>query len=613
MILAHPRAALFAIASAAAMLTALATPAAAQTKRHGLSAFGELALPADFKNFAYVDPAAPKGGRLSMIGPAGRTTFDSFNNFILKGDAAQGLELVYDSLMVRAYDEADAVYGLIAKDATLAADGRSLTFTMRPEAKYADGTSITADDVVFTLVTLKEKGHPFYRLQLKDVVKVEALDALTVRYTFEGELVRDLPVLVASLPVLPKAFYANRAFDETTLEPPLGSGPYRVSDHRQGTFVTYKRRDDYWAKDLPVNRGRFNFDEIRYEYYRDRAAELISLKAGAYDLREEFTARDWATAYDIPAVTEGRLLRLTTPDENPSGTQGFFINTRREKFKDARVRRALDFAFDYEWANKNLFFGLYTRTVSYFENSDLKAVGKPSPEELALLEPFRAQLAPEVLGDAYLPPVTDGSGSDRKLLREAARLLDAAGWSLKDGKRVNAKGEVLEVEFLLNDPTSERLTSPYVKNLEAIGIVATMRRVDAAQYERRSKTFDYDVKIQRYSMRLIPGVELRSYFSSESAAAEGSLNLSGVSDPVVDALIDKVMSAKSRAEAVLATRALDRVLRAGHYWVPHWYKGSHTLVFWNKFSRPAIKPRYDRGIIDTWWLDNTKAATLRTN
>lgn len=584
----------------------------AQTATHGLSTFGDLKYPPDFKHFEYVNPSAPKGGRMAMIGPAGRTTFDSFNAFILRGDAAQGLELLFDSLMVRASDEPSAVYGLVAKDAAVAADKRSVTFRMRPEAKFANGSPVTADDAVFSFEILKAKGHPSIRLQLRDVAKAEAVDKQTVRYTFQGDLVRDLPIVVAGLPLLSKDYYANREFDQTTLDPPLGSGPYRISEHRQGAFVTYKRREDYWAKDLPVNAGRYNLDEVRYEYYRDRVTELEGLKAGTYDLREEFTSRDWATAYDIAAVKEGRLVRETLPDASPSGAQGFFLNTRRTKFQDVRVRKALDYAFDYEWSNKNLFFGLYIRTTSYFENSDMKATGKPSPEELALLEPFRAKLPPEVFGEPYSPPVSDASGSDRRLLREAARLLDAAGWKIKDGKRVNDKGEALEIEFLVNDPTSERLTGPYVKNLQAIGIVATIRRVDPAQYERRTKAFDYDIKIQRYSMRLTPGVELKNFWGSEAANAEGSFNLAGIRDPVIDALIEKVMAAQTRAEMVTATRAIDRVLRAGHYWVPHWYKASHNMVYWNKYSRPAIKPLYDRGV-ETWWYDAEKAAKLKPN
>jgi microcin C transport system substrate-binding protein len=591
----------------------LAPQVLAGDARHGLSAFGELKYPADFKHFEWVNADAPKGGRLATIGTAARTSFDSFNNFILKGDAAQGLDYLFDTLMVRAYDEPDAVYGLVARSAELAPGGSGVTFRLRKEAKFADGSQLTAADVVFSFDTLKEKGHPLYRLQLKDVVKAETPDAETVRYTFTGAQVRDLPLVVATLPILSKDYYSAHEFDQTTLEPPLGSGPYRIGDFKQGAFVTYRRREDYWAKDLPVNKGRHNFDELRYEYYRDRTAQLESLKAGAYDLREEFTSRDWATAYDIPAVKQGRLIRLTLPDESPSGAQGFFLNTRRPKLADVRVRRALDLAFDFEWTNRNIFYGLYARTESFFENSDMKAEGKPGPAELALLEPFRAELPPEVFGEPYKPPVSDGSGQDRKLLREAGRLLSEAGFEVKDGRRVNAKGEVLELEFLSTDPTTERLTQPYVKNLLALGIPASVRRIDPAQYERRVKSFDFDVVIQRFVLRLTPGPELRNFWGSESAKTDGSFNLAGISHPAVDALVGKVVSARSREKLKTATKALDRVLRVGHYWVPHWYKAAHHVVYWDKFGRPAVKPRYERGIIHTWWYDAERAAKLKTN
>ncbi|MEW5962260.1 MAG: extracellular solute-binding protein [Pseudomonadota bacterium] len=583
---------------------------AAEEVRHGLSAFGTLKYPPDFKHFAYVNPDAPKGGRLALIGSGGRITFDSFNGYILKGDAAQGLEYLFDSLMVRAFDEPDAVYGLVAKSASVAADRKSVTFELRPEARFADGSPVTADDVVFSFEALKTKGHPTYSISLKDVAKAEALAPDRVRYTFEGELVRDLPMMVAMLPVLSKTHYATRRFDETTLEPPLGSGPYAIADFKPGTYVLFRRRPDYWAKDLPVNRGRFNFDELKYEYYRDRTAELEALKAGSFDFREEFTSIDWATGYDIPAVRDGRLQRLTLPDDSPSGAQGFFINTRRDKLKDPRVRRALDLAFDFEWTNKNLFFDLYKRTTSFFENSDMKASGPPDAAELALLEPFRDRLPKEVFGEPYLPPVTDGSGTDRRLLREAARLLSEAGWEIKEGKRTNAKGEPLELEILIFAPTFERVIGPYVENLKRLGIAASLRRVDAAQFERRVKAFDFDITVQRYVMRLTPGVELRNYWSSEAARTDGSFNLAGIADPVVDALVAKVMAAHSREELLAATRAIDRVLRAGHYWVPHWYKAAHHLAFWDKLARPAIKPKYERGVIHTWWYDAEKAAKL---
>ena len=405
----------------------LASPHAAEA-RHGLSIFGPLGYSADFKNFRYVNPDAPKGGRISMVGPAGRITFDSFNNYILKGDAAQGLDALFDSLMVRAFDEPDAVYGLVAKTAEVADDGKSVTFILRPEAKFSDGSALTAEDVVFSFDALKNQGHPSFRIMLRDVEKAEALDQATVRYTFTGDLVRDLPINVATLPILSKKFYTAHKFAESSLVVPVGSGPYQISEFKAGTFVLYRRRQDYWGKDLAVNRGRFNFGEIKYEYFRDRTAELNSLKAGAYDFREEFTSVDWATAYDIAAVRDGRMIKESLPDATPSGAQGFFINTRREKFKDIRVRKALALAFDFEWTNKNLFYGLYQRTASFFENSPMKATGKPDAKELALLEPFGDKLPADVFGEAVTPPVSDGSGTDRKLLRQAARLLSEAGW-----------------------------------------------------------------------------------------------------------------------------------------------------------------------------------------
>jgi len=589
-----------------------AAGAAAADGRHGLSAFGDLKYPADFPHFGWVNPEAPKGGRIATIGTAALTTFDSFNNFILKGDPAQGLDLVYDSLMTRATDEPDAVYALVANSAELAADGKSVTFRLRGEAKFADGSPLTAEDVVFSFVTLKEKGHPSYRLLLRDVAEAQAIDAGSVRYTFTGTQIRDLPLTVAALPILSKAYYTSHDFEQTTLDPPLGSGPYKLGDFKQGSFVSYRRRADYWAKDLPVNRGRFNFEEIRYEYYRDRTAALESFKAGAYDLREEFTSRDWATGYDVPAVRQGRIVMLTLPDENPSGAQGFFLNTRRPKFADVRLRKALDYAFDFEWTNKNIFYGLYKRTESFFENSDMKAVGKPSAAELALLEPFRAQLPAEVFETPYSAPTSDGSGQDRKLLREAARLLSEAGYEVKGGKRVDASGEVLNLEFLITDPVSERILLPYAKNLEALGITASVRRIDPAQYERRVKSFDFDVVTTRYVLRLTPGAEMRNFWGSEAAKTEGSFNLAGISQPAIDALIVKAVEAKSREELVTATRALDRVLRAGHYWVPQWYKAVHNVAYWDKFGRPQLKPRYDRGIIDSWWYDADRAAKLKT-
>jgi microcin C transport system substrate-binding protein len=590
-----------------------ANAVAADGPSHGLSAFGDLKYPADFKHFDFVNPDAPKGGRITTIGTAALTTFDSFNGYILKGDAAQGLSLLFDTLMTRATDEPDSVYGLVARSAERGTDGKSVTFRLRPEAKFADGSPLTSGDVVFSLDILKSKGHPNIRSQLGNVTAAVAVDGHTVRFEFAAAGLRDLPLVVAGLPILSKAYYATRDFEQTTLEPPLGSGPYVIGDFRQGSFVAYKRREDYWGKDLPVHRGRFNFDEVRYMYYRERSAELLALQGGELDLREEFTAIAWVTGYDVPAVRSGQLLKVTLPDQSPSGAQGFFLNTRRAKFADIRVRRALDYAFDFEFANKSIFQGLYTRTESFFENSSMKAVGKPSEAELVLLEPFKAQLPPEVFGEPYRPPVSDGSGKDRKLLQAADKLLTEAGWTVKDGVRFNQKGEKLELEFMIVDPVSERILTSYVENLNKLGVTASIRRVDPAQYQRRLKSFDFDVVSTRYSLRLTPGIELKSFWSSETANMDGSYNLAGISNPVIDALIGKIVEAKSRTEMEVAARALDRVLRAGHYWVPQWYKPVHHVAHWDRFSRPATKPRYDRGILDTWWYDPAKAAKLKSN
>ena len=592
------------------MALLVSSPASAGERRHGLSTFGDLKYPASFTHFDYVNPEAPKGGRLSMIGTAGLITFNSLNGYILKGDAAQGLGYLFDSLMTPAQDEPDSMYGLAAHSVELSDDRKTVTFYLRPEASFADGTPLRAQDVINSFTLLKEKGHPRIALQLRDVEQAEAVDPLTVRYRFTGDQIRDLPLIVAGLPIFSKAYYDIHDFARTTLKAPLGSGPYRIAKMKQGSYIVYARREDYWAKNLPVNRGRYNFAELRYEYFRDRTAEFEALKAGVYDLREEFTSKIWKTAYDIAQVHAKQLIILTLPDARPSGAQGFFINIRRRKFADPRVRKALDHAFDFEWTNKYQFYDLYKRTNSFFENSAMKASGTPGEAELALLAPYRDQLPEEVFGTPYFSPVSNGSGQDRKLLRTASKLLKQAGWTIKDGVRVNAAGEKFTIEFLTFSPTFERIIAPFVKNLKILGINARIRLVDPSQYQSRLKTFDFDITTRRYVLRVTPGVEIRSYWGSKSADTPGSFNLSGIKDPVIDALIEKVIAAKSRSELVTATRAIDRVLRAGHYWVPHWYKAAHNLAFWDKFSRPEIKPLYGRGVIETWWYDAAKAARL---
>ncbi len=595
---------------AAAALALLAAAPLSAEQRHGLSAFGDLKYPQNFPHFDYVNPDAPKGGRITTIGTAGVVTFDSLNGYILKGDAAQKLDLLFDTLMVRAFDEPDAVYGLVARTADLADDKMSVTFTLRPEAKFADGTPLTAEDVAFSFDLIKKDGHPRLVVAIRDVVSGKAVDRHTVRYTFKGENVRDLPMIVAALPILSKAYYTANDFAKTTLEPPLGSGPYRVKDLKQGQHITYELRGDYWAKDLPVNRGRFNFGEIKLLYFRDRTAELEALKAGLLDLREEFTSKSWMTEYNVSALEEGRLIKAVTPDARPSGAQGFFLNMRRKKFADARVRQAMDLAFDYEWTNKNLFFNLYIRTQSPFENSAFKSKGTANDAEKALLIPLRDHVPAGAYEEPYKPPVSDGSGQDRKLLRKASQLLREAGWTRQGNVLKNADGETLTIEFLIFAPTFERVIAPYVRNLKLLGVDASIRFVEAAQYQERLKTFDFDIITQRFAMGQTPGVELQAFFSSTTAEVQGSFNLAGVKNPAVDALIGHAIRAKSREELNTALRALDRVLRGLHFWVPHWYKASHNVAHWDMFGAPETKPAFDRGILETWWIDSEKLSKL---
>lgn len=599
------------LVAAAVIALCLGATAAGAAPRHGISAFGDLKYPDGFTHFDYVNPDAPKGGRMSLIGPVPIDTYDSFNGYILKGDAVQGYDLMFDSLMVQATDEPDSYYGLVAKTADLADDRKSITFALREEARFADGTALTAEDVCDSFRLLSTLGHERIRITIRDVEACDVLDPHSVRYRFKGERTRDLPLTVAALPIFSKAYYAKVDFAKSTLEPPLGSGPYKVKAFKPGEYVTYGRRDDYWAKDLPVNRGRYNFDEVRFDYFRDRTAAFEALKAGAIDLREEYTSRDWATAYDFPAVKDGRVVRLDLPDETPSGAQGFFLNLRREKFQDIRVRQAMNLAFDFEWTNKNLFYGLYDRTASFFELSPLKAEGLPKPDELAVLEPYKGDVRPEVFGEAVLPPVSDGSGQDRKLLREASRLLDEAGWKSTDGGvRRNARGEALDIEFLNESPVFERILGPYLKNLRLLGINASIRTVDDAQYQERLKNYDYDVVSSRFMSGLTPGDGLRIFFGSASAKTPGTYNMSGVASPAIDGLIDQIVAAQSRQQLDVAGRALDRVLRAEEFWVPNWHKASYWVAYWDKFSRPATKPKYDRGIVDTWWYDEAKAKRI---
>jgi microcin C transport system substrate-binding protein len=584
---------------------------------HGMSVFGDLKYPADFQHFDYVNLSAPKGGTFSTV-PTNRSynqsfqTFNSLNAYILKGEGAQGMDLTFSSLMVRAGDEPDAMYGLVAKSVKISADKRTYRFTLRPEAKFHDGSRITAQDAAFSLNTLKAKGHPLIVQQMRDVVGAEAVDDATLVVTFAENHARDVPLYVAGLPIFSRAYYAAKPFDESTLDIPLGCGPYKVGRFEVNRFIEFERVKDWWGASLPPMRGSYNFDIVRYEFYRDRDVAFEGFTAKNYLFREEFTARVWATRYDFPAVKDGRVRREMLPDETPSGAQGWFINTRREKFKDPRVREALDLAFDFEWTNKTIMYGAYARTVSPFQNSDMMANGSPSPEELNLLEPFRGQVPDEVFGAPYVPPASDGSGQDRALLRKAAQRLREAGLQVKDGKRVLPNGEVFRIEFLADEPQLQAHHAPYIKNLAALGIEASLRLVDPVQYRARVEDFDFDMTIQRFSMSATPGDGMRPFFTSQAARTKGSYNLAGIENPAIDALVEKIIGANSRDELTVACRAFDRVFRAGHYWVSQWYRTNHPVAYWDVFSHPQKLPRYfgTVGAIELWWHEQAKATKI---
>ncbi len=601
--------------AAPAVLRAAAAGADDEIETHGMSAFGDLKYPAGFRHFDYVDPNAAKGGVFSQIGPSRQfnqnfLTFNSLNSYILKGDAAQGMELTFATLMARAADEPDAVYGLAAQSVRISADGLVYRFRMRPQARFHDGTRLTARDAAFSLNLLKDKGHPNIAQRMREVVGVEADDDDTVVVRFAERRARDVPLFVAELPIFSRAYYATRPFDETTLEVPLGSGPYRVGRFEAGRYIEYQRVADWWGAEVPVSVGQGNFDTLRFEFYRDRDVGFQGFTSKSYLFREEFTSRTWATGYDFPAIRDGRVRRDVLPDDTPSGGQGWFINTRRAKFADPRLREALNYAFDFEWTNKTLMYGSYQRTRSVFQNSDMVAEGLPAPAELALLEPWRGKVPEEAFGEPFVPPVSDGSGQDRALLRKASRMLQEAGFPIKNGRRVNAAGAPITIEFLIDDPTFEPHHMPFIKNLGTLGIEATLRLVDPVQSKARTDDFDFDITVDRIGFSTTPGDSLRPYFSSRAAATKGSQNLAGIANPAIDALIDKIIDAKTRPELLTAARALDRIIRAGYYWIPHWYKASHWIAYWDVFGHPADKPRYGRGIPETWWYDRDKAAKL---
>ncbi len=584
----------------AGLLMLLALPAQAEP-RHAIAMHGDPKYPAGFAHFDYVNPDAPKGGSLRR---AAQGTFDNLNPFIVKGVEAAGSSLPFETLLISAADEPFSEYGLLAESIDTPPDRSWATFVLRKEARWHDGKPVTPEDVMFSLDILRTKGEPNYRFYYAAVDKVEKVGARGVKFTFKPGDNREMPLIVGQLPILPKHYWQDRAFDATTLEPPLGSGPYRVGKFEPGRFVTYERVRDYWGKDLGVRRGQFNFDVLRWDYYRDTSVMLEALKAGEYDFREENEATKWATAYDDwPALKDGRAIKLRLDNHLTAGMQAYAYNTRRTPFQDARVRHALAYAFDFEWTNQTLFWGQYRRCDSYFANSDLAATGLPGPDEMKVLEPLRGQIPPEVFTTPYRPPTTDGQGNIRPNLRTAMKLLEEAGWRVEDGRLVK-DGQPLRFEILLVQAAFERITLPFVRNLRRLGVEASVRTVDPNQYVNRVRAFDFDMIVHSWGQSQSPGNEQAMFWSSEAAEQKGSQNVVGIRNPAVDVLVDQVIGAPDRESLVARTRALDRVLLWNHYVIPQWYMGANRLAFWDKFGRPANVPMQGYQIMSWWAKEN---------
>ncbi|TKA90299.1 extracellular solute-binding protein [Halopseudomonas bauzanensis] len=581
------------------LLLAASTVAIAAPGGHALTLYGEPPkYPEDFSHFDYVNPQAPKGGTLRL---SGFGSFDSFNGFISRGTAASELGLIYDTLTVQSLDEPFSEYGLLAERIERPADNTWVRFHLRPEARFHDGEPVTAADVVFTFNTLIEQGAPFYQAYYADVKEVVADTERSVTFQFHHGNNRELPMVLGQLPVLPAHYWADRDFTRNGLERPLGSGPYRIGQVRPGRSVTFERVTDYWAAELPVRKGFYNFDRVVVDYYRDTGVALEAFKAGQLDFNLEFSAKNWATGYDSPALSQGRIIKEEIANQNTQGMQGFIFNLRKPYFQDVRVRQAIALLFDFEWANERLFHGAYTRSASYFGNSELAADGLPGEDELALLEPLREQLSKTVFDSAYLPPQTDGSGSIRDQRRQAYDLLQEAGWRIENDQLINADGVPLSFEFLLIQADFERVLLPFKRNLASLGIDMQLRRIDVSQYVNRLRSRDFDMVVTSFPQSNSPGNEQREYWHSSSADNPGSRNLIGLRDPAIDQLVDGLIIADSRAELITHTRALDRVLRAGHYLVPNYHTPVYRVAYWDKFAHPSQPPKYDVGMY-TWWV-----------
>lgn len=566
--------------------------------RHALTLYDELPkYPANFEHFEYANPDAPKGGVLRQ---AGFGSFDSLNPFINKGVSAEDIGLIYDTLTTNSLDEPFTVYGLLAEKIERGPKNDWVRFYLRPQARFHDGQPVTAEDVAFTFETLISQGAPQYRAYYADVDRVVVEGKRQVRFDFKHAGNRELPMILGQLPVLPKHWWAERDFTSGSLEPPLGSGPYRVERVQPGRSISYARVEDYWGRDLAVNRGFYNFDRLVFDYYRDNTVALQAFKAGQFDYWLETSAKNWATAYDIPAVHEGRLIKEEIPNYNPTGMQGFIFNIRRPLLQDRRVREALALLFDFEWTNRQLFNGAYFRTHSYFDNSELASSGLPGKDELAVLEPLRGQIPDEVFEKPFELPVTDGNGIIREQQRRAYQLLTEAGWRVENDRMVDAQGKPVKLEFLLVQSEFERVLLPYKRNLADLGIELEIRRVDVSQYVNRLRSRDFDMIVSGFGQSNSPGNEQREYWHSVSADNPGSRNFIGLKDPAIDTLVEQLIAADTRQELITHTRALDRVLLWGHYVVPNWHIKTWRVAYWNHLAHPQVTPRQDIGLM-TWW------------
>ncbi len=613
------RRALLAGATAVIAATALPRPlfakSARETPLHGLSAFGDLKYPPGFRHFDYASPDAPKGGRFHFqpsywFFNQNTDTFNTLNSFVRRGDAPPRMELCFDSLMVRALDEPDAIYGLLAETVTISDDANAYTFKLRENARWHDGTPLTAEDVAWTYMTLKEIGHPALALPLARLAQAEAVDAATARLTFDGQQSERLILSVAGYPVLQKAQFATGDFEASTLTPLTGSGPYGVGRFSAGNFIEYERVEDYWARDLGPARGLGHFDILRIDFFADRQPAFEAFKKGDVHWREEFTARVWANDYNFPAVVDGRVKKDGFPDELRPSLYGLVPNQRRPQFADARVREAIGLAFDFEWANANLFNSQYMRSQSMFQGSPYEAHGTPSGGELALAERLRDRLPPEVFGEAPVWPATDGSGRDRTNLRRAAALLEEAGFTGSPLRR-DSQGRKIDAELLIRSATFERVYNPYAEVLRQIGVNASVRLVDPAQYQARTDAFDFDLVAMAITLEATPTEDgIEQIFGSRSASAQGSYNLAGVADPAVDAIIAEIGKAKSRDELVAAMRLLDRLLRIRRDWIPYWLSANHRVAWWDMFGFAETKPDYGWPVETLWWFDEAKARAI---